>query len=121
MATAGFPNLFLLYGPNTNLGANSIVYMLESQARYITRLLEKARHADIAVVEVRASAEAAWEAMIVEKSSTTAWVTGCHSWYTTGGRNTNNWPDATWRYRRLLSDADLLDFQVRPVSVLADA
>ncbi len=121
VATAGFPNLFLLYGPNTNLGANSIVYMLESQARYITRLLEKARHADIAVVEVRASAEAAWEAMIVEKSSTTAWVTGCHSWYTTGGRNTNNWPDATWRYRRLLSDADLLDFQVRPASVLADA
>lgn len=118
VATAGFPNLFVLYGPNTNLGANSIVYMLESQARYLTRLLKKAQHADLAILEVRASAEAAWVAMVEEKSAGTAWMTGCHSWYTSQGRNTNNWPDATWRYRRLLSDVDLLDFTVRPAPTL---
>jgi cation diffusion facilitator CzcD-associated flavoprotein CzcO len=114
VATAGFPNLFVLYGPNTNLGANSIVYMLESQARYIAGLLTKADHARVGVLEVRPQAEAAWAAMIAAKSTDTAWVTGCHSWYTANGRNTNNWPDATWRYRRLLADVDLLDYAVEP-------
>ena len=114
VAVSGFPNFFILYGPNTNLGANSIVYMLESQAHYIGGLLDAARHASIATIDVRPVVEDRWAAMIEEKSASTAWVTGCHSWYTSQGRNTNNWPDATWRYRRALRDIDLVDFEVRP-------
>ena len=114
VAVSGFPNLFLLYGPNTNLGANSIIYMLETQMAYITGLLTEAAHADMATIEVLASAEARWAAMIESESTTTAWVTGCHSWYTANGRNTNNWPMATWKYRRALKDPTLLDYDVRP-------
>ena len=114
VAVSGFPNLFILYGPNTNLGANSIVYMLETQARFITSLLESAERSSMATLEVLASSEATWQAMIDEKSLSTAWVTGCHSWYTQKGRNTNNWPDLTFRYRRALKDPSLLDFDVRP-------
>ena len=81
---------------------------------YITGLLTEAAHADMATIEVLASAEARWAAMIESESTTTAWVTGCHSWYTANGRNTNNWPMATWKYRRALKDPTLLDYDVRP-------
>ena len=114
VAVSGFPNLFLLYGPNTNLGSNSIVYMLESQAAYIAGLLTAAKRADVGSVEVRPVVEASWASMIAEKSRSTAWVTGCHSWYTSNGRNTNNWPDATWRYRQAIKEIDLLDYEARP-------
>jgi cation diffusion facilitator CzcD-associated flavoprotein CzcO len=114
VAVSGFPNLFLLYGPNTNLGANSIIYMLETQMAYITGLLSEAAHADMATIEVLPTAEARWAAMIEAESASTAWVTGCHSWYTANGRNTNNWPMATWKYRRAMKDPTLLDYDVRP-------
>ncbi len=104
----------MLYGPNTNLGSNSIVYMLESQAAYIAGLLTAAVRADVGSIEVRPVVEASWAAMIEEKSRSTAWVTGCHSWYTSKGRNTNNWPDATWRYRQALKEIDLLDYAATP-------
>jgi len=115
VAVTGFPNLFLLYGPNTNLGSNSIIYMLESQARYVAGLLKAANEAHLGVVEVRQGAQASWEAMIEKYSGPTSWVSGCSSWYTTDGRNTNNWPRATWRYRKLMNDVDLLDYNVRPL------
>ena len=121
VAVSGFPNLFVLYGPNTNLGANSIVYMLETQAQYITGLLEEAAHAEMASLEVLPSAEARWQAMIDAESASTAWVTGCHSWYTADGRNTNNWPMATWKYRRALKEPTLLDYDVRPAPAVVSA
>ena len=114
VSVTGFPNLFFLYGPNTNLGSNTIIYMLEAQARYIASLLGHARQANLGTLEVRPGAQEAWEAMIERFSGPTAWVSGCHSWYTTEGRNTNNWPRATWRYGQLMKDVDLLDFDVRP-------
>ena len=114
VAVSGFPNLFLLYGPNTNLGANSIIYMLETQATYITGLLSAARHAEMATLEVLASSEERWESMIESESASTAWVTGCNSWYTANGRNTNNWPMPTRKYRQALKDPTLLDYDVRP-------
>ncbi len=114
VAVSGFPNLFVLYGPNTNLGTNSIVYMLEAQAGYVAGLLAKARAVGAGTLEVRPGPERAWQEMVDAKSRATSWLSGCQSWYTTKGKNTNNWPDATWRYGRLLRDVDLLDFDLRP-------
>jgi hypothetical protein len=108
----------MLYGPNTNLGSNSIIYMLESQARYVASLLEKARSAGQGVLEVRPTAQRSWDEMIAEFSGSTAWISGCHSWYTSNGRNTNNWPRATWRYRQMMKHVDLIDFDVRPSPAL---
>ena len=118
VAVPGFPNFFMLYGPNTNLGSNSIIYMLESQARYVASLLEKARSAGQGVLEVRPTAQRSWDEMIAEFSGSTAWISGCHSWYTSNGRNTNNWPRATWRYQQMMKHVDLIDFDVRPSPAL---
>ena len=115
VAVSGFPNFFILYGPNTNLGSNSIIYMLESQARYVASLLAKAQGAALGTLSVRPGSERSWQEMIDRFSGPTSWVSGCSSWYTTGGKNTNNWPRATWRYRQLMNDVDLLDYDVKPL------
>ena len=100
-AVAGFPNLFLLVGPNTGLGHSSQVFMIESQIAYVRDAL---KHIDRtgAVVEVREDAETAWDAGVQRAMGRTVWTTGgCASWYLDDrGRNTTLWPGTTWRFRR---------------------
>jgi cation diffusion facilitator CzcD-associated flavoprotein CzcO len=97
IAVPEFPNLFLLYGPSTNLGHNSVVYMIESQVRYILQWLRAARAGR---VEVAAEALAAYEAEVAELLHRTAWESGCRSWYmTSAGKVVNNWPRRCFRYR----------------------
>ena len=107
----GFPNLFMLYGPNTNLGHNSILFMIEQQARWIRSLLVDMQRNGIAAAEVTPAAMRRYEAEIDEALTRTVWAEDCHSWYKTdSGRVTNNWPDYTVRYRRRLrrrQDGDL--------------
>ena len=101
ITVSGFPNFFLLYGPNTNLGGNSIIYMLESQVSYVLGALRALEAGRAGWLDVRPDAQRAFSDWITAASSRSAWVTGCHSWYTTAsGRNTNNWPSYTFRYRR---------------------
>lgn len=98
--TAGFPNLFVLTGPNTGLGHNSQVFMIEAQIRYVLGALIHARRHAIDRVEVRPEAQAAYDQMVQRKMRRTVWVTGgCQSWYLDAeGRNVTLWPDFTWRY-----------------------
>lgn len=101
ITVSGFPNFFLLYGPNTNLGGNSIIYMLESQIRYVLGALRAVQAQRAAWLDVRPDAQHAFSDWVETASRRSAWLTGCHSWYTTAsGRNTNNWPTYTFRYRR---------------------
>jgi cation diffusion facilitator CzcD-associated flavoprotein CzcO len=112
---AGFPNLFLLYGPNTNLGSNSIIFMLESQFRYVLSALEAMDREGLASVEVLPEAQDAFLDWVDAASSRTAWLSGCHSWYTTAtGRNTNNWPSFTFLYRHRLARFDLSAYAAVP-------
>ncbi|MEV0583585.1 NAD(P)/FAD-dependent oxidoreductase [Nonomuraea sp. NPDC050310] len=100
IAVPGFPNLFLLYGPNTNLGHNSIVYMLECQVEHIMRCLPYLTSRG--PMEVRAETMAAWRAQLARAMDGMVWGEGCQSWYKTAtGRVTNNWPGPTTLYRRL--------------------
>jgi cation diffusion facilitator CzcD-associated flavoprotein CzcO len=99
ISVAGFPNLFLLYGPNTNLGHNSIVFMLESQFRYLLGAVRR-----IAVtgtpLDVRPEVQQRFVDWVQERIARTVWAAGCTSWYrTASGRNTTNWPDFTLAYR----------------------
>lgn len=100
--TAGFPNLFVLTGPNTGLGHTSQVFMIEAQIRYVIGALLHARHRGIDRIEVRPSAEAAYDQVLQRKMRRTVWVTGgCKSWYLDAeGRNVTLWPDFTWTYAR---------------------
>jgi cation diffusion facilitator CzcD-associated flavoprotein CzcO len=97
---AGFPNLFVLTGPNTGLGHTSQVFMIEAQIRYVARALADARRRGAVRVEVRPGAQAAYDAAVQQKMKGTVWVTGgCKSWYLDSeGRNVTLWPDFTWVY-----------------------
>ncbi|WP_018657781.1 flavin-containing monooxygenase [Actinomadura flavalba] len=97
----GFPNLFLLYGPYTNLGHNSIIYMLESQFRYVLGALTAMRRHGLEWIEVRADAQRAFGRRMQDRLRTTIFAAGCESWYqTSDGKVVNNWPGFTFAYRR---------------------
>jgi cation diffusion facilitator CzcD-associated flavoprotein CzcO len=98
--TAGFPNLFVLTGPNTGLGHTSQVFMIEAQIRYVRGALAHARRHGADRVEVRPGAQAAYDRMVRRKMRKTVWATGgCTSWYLDDeGRNVALWPDFTWVY-----------------------
>jgi cation diffusion facilitator CzcD-associated flavoprotein CzcO len=114
VTVAGFPNLFLLYGPNTNLGHSSIVYMLESQAEHVLRLLELSGRSSRGIVEVRERAESAYADRMDRDLADTVWNKGgCSSWYIDSrGRNSVMWPTFTFRYREQVRSVDPADFAV---------
>lgn len=108
----GFPNLFMLYGPNTNLGHNSIIYMLESQFQYILDCLTLMRHRGVRWMDVREETQNAFNARIHAQMQRTVWQQGCDSWYKTeSGRNTNNWPGFTFRYRQQTRHVEPGDYE----------
>lgn len=109
VAVADFPNCYLLYGPNTNLGHNSILFMVERQVNMVLQALalqtEHRRHAGLAHPDTAVAVEVTHDALTREDRRTqrlmtgTVWVSSCRSWYkNASGRVTNNWPTWTVRY-----------------------
>ncbi len=117
-AVAGFPNLFLLAGPNTGLGHNSIVYMIESQLRYLMDCRRFMERAGQGVIEVREQVVRSYNAEIQRRLQGTTWnAGGCASWYMdASGRNSTIWPGPTWRYSRRLQRFRPGDYELRPRS-----
>jgi cation diffusion facilitator CzcD-associated flavoprotein CzcO len=115
---SGFPNLFLLYGPNLNLGHSSIVYMLESQIHYVLQAIALLRRGDVKAIDVRPAVQRAYNEDIARRLSTTVWDTGgCASWYLdANGRNSTMWPDYTFRYRRRVDRFDIADYDIEPAT-----
>ncbi|MES1930764.1 flavin-containing monooxygenase FMO [Salinisphaera dokdonensis CL-ES53] len=110
---AGFPNLFMLYGPNTNLAHSSIVFMLESQVRYVMQCVQALRDPQVATMDVRADRQQAYNTDIQNRLDGTVWTAGCDSWYTNAsGKQTNNWPDFTFAFRRMTAHLALDDYQL---------
>ncbi|MES0874909.1 flavin-containing monooxygenase [Sinimarinibacterium thermocellulolyticum] len=103
MAVSGFPNFYMLYGPNTNVGSGSIIYMLERQQRYIARLIEAREAHGWDYLDLRAEAQAAYAAEMQRRSAGTTYSGNCQSWYKTAdGRNTNNWVGSMMEFSRRL-------------------
>jgi cation diffusion facilitator CzcD-associated flavoprotein CzcO len=97
---SGFPNLFLMIGPNTGLGHTSMVYMIESQLAYVLDCLRLMERRGLKAVEVRTEAQAAYNDEIQRRLRGTVWMSGCKSWYLDAhGRNTALWPGFTFEYR----------------------
>jgi cation diffusion facilitator CzcD-associated flavoprotein CzcO len=99
---AGFPNLFILVGPNTGLGHTSLIYMIESQVAYIIDALRHLARTGAPAVEVRPEAQLAYNEAVQRRMEHTVWTRGgCESWYLDAhGHNTTLWPTFTWRFRR---------------------
>lgn len=106
----GFPNLFLIVGPNTGLGHNSMVFMIESQLHYVMDALERMDRARLAAVDTRADVAEAYNERLQQRLQRTVWSTGgCTSWYQArDGRITTLWPGSTlafrWHTRRFRLD-----------------
>jgi cyclohexanone monooxygenase len=104
----GFPNLFVLTGPNTGQGHTSVVFVIESQVAYLRDALRTMRARRLGALEPRASAQRRWNAGVQRRMRRTVWNTGgCSSWYLDShGRNTVLWPKSTFTFRRLLARFD---------------
>lgn len=113
LSVPGFPNFFMLYGPNTNLGHNSILFMIEQQVGYILKMIDAMVLDGVSVAEVTQKAMTAFDLEISEATARTVWDDDCSSWYKNDkGRITNNWPDYTVNYRRRLRRPDPRDWQL---------
>lgn len=114
-AIAGFPNLFVLVGPNTGLGHNSILFMIESQVRYIMECMRTMRRVGAAVAEVRPRAQAAFNDELQSRMGRTVWNSGgCASWYIDQeGRNSTVWPGSCWSFHKRLSRFDAESYELR--------
>ena len=99
---AGFPNLFVIPGPNTGIGHTSLLVMLEAQVEHLVLALRHLRRTGQAWVAPRAEAQAADHAAVQARMRGMVWVAGgCRSWYLDArGENHTLWPDFTFRFRR---------------------
>lgn len=117
VAVAGFPNMFLLYGPNTNLAHNSIVYMLEAQVDYVMQCVQALRDPALRSMDVRPEREAGYTHRIRSRLEDTVWAGDCGSWYrTAAGHQTNNWPGFTFTFRRMTARLDRNDYRFETAS-----
>jgi cation diffusion facilitator CzcD-associated flavoprotein CzcO len=101
-SVAGYPNCYMIHGPNIGTGHNSVLQMFESQANYIATAVSYARDHGLASVEPTRADQAAYTAEVDRMSAGTVWTAGgCQSWYLNeSGRNVNIWPGSTFDFRR---------------------
>jgi cation diffusion facilitator CzcD-associated flavoprotein CzcO len=115
ITVSGYPNMFILYGPNTNLGHNSIIYMLESQTDYALSAIRYVGTYGTTWANVRPEVQREYNEELQSRLGDTVWESGCASWYrTASGKNTNNWPSFTIEYRRRTRFFDAGNYDIHP-------
>ncbi len=115
MCVPGFPNMFVLYGPNTNTSGGSIIVYLEAQAAYLTQALRQLRDRDAGAIEVRPEVEAASDRALQARFAGTAW-TRCDSWYRDEhGRIVANWPGYMREYLAQTRELDASEYRFAPL------
>ncbi len=120
---AGFPNLFVLGGPNIGIGHTSLVEMVEHQYPYVLGALEEIESRGGAVLDVRPEVQRRFIEGLDRKMQRTVWLTGgCNSWYLDRkGRNSTLWPDWTETHRKLVAEFDIAEYEVeRPPAGAVD-
>ncbi|WP_250656300.1 flavin-containing monooxygenase [Alkalimarinus coralli] len=115
---AGFPNLFILMGPNTGLGHNSMVYMIESQIAYVKSALTFMSQQKTPFIDVSANRQQDYNKKIQKKLTGTVWDSGgCQSWYIhpASGKNVTLWPGFTWQFRLQTRSFDPSAYYTDPI------
>lgn len=96
---AGYPNFYQLVGPNTGLGHNSIIFMIEAQVHYVMQCLKRLQEKGADYLDVKREVQRAFNDKLQSKFKGTVWASGCSSWYQQAdGRNVLLWPGSTWRF-----------------------
>jgi cation diffusion facilitator CzcD-associated flavoprotein CzcO len=99
ITVSGYPNMYQLVGPNTALGHNSIIFMIECQVNYVMECLRALGSRRAAYLDLREEVQRDFNARVQQALQGTVWTTGCRSWYQQAdGRNFTIWPWSTWRY-----------------------
>jgi cation diffusion facilitator CzcD-associated flavoprotein CzcO len=115
MTVPAFPNMFVMYGPNTNTSGGSIIFYLETQAAYIRQALDQLTKRDAGAIEVREEVEAASDRALQARFAGTAW-TQCNSWYRDEqGRIVANWPGYMREYLEQARELRVSDFEFAPL------
>lgn len=110
---AGFPNAFILAGPNTGIGHTSLVVMIEAQYNYVIDAIQKINQQKIKYIDVKEPVQAQFCQTMQDKMVGTAWTSGCNSWYLSDtGKNFTIWPDFTYHYIRDTKRINLADYRV---------
>jgi cation diffusion facilitator CzcD-associated flavoprotein CzcO len=116
ITTAGFPNMFMLYGPNTNNG--SIITMLEHQVDHVLQHVQKLANDDVSWIDVRPDAMAGYNAELQEVlDGVGVWNADCNGYYrSASGRIVTQWPMSMAEYRNRTAAIDWDAFEVAPAS-----
>jgi cation diffusion facilitator CzcD-associated flavoprotein CzcO len=117
---SGFPNLFLLMGPNTGIAHNSIVFMIEAQVRYAMSAILAMRRDRLATIDVRPEIEQAFHAELRDKLATTTWTSGCSSYYRAPSGDVLVWPSFSLDYWRRTRQARMSDYDTRALAHVQD-
>jgi cation diffusion facilitator CzcD-associated flavoprotein CzcO len=119
---AGFPNMFVLVGPNTGLGHSSMVFMIESQIEYVLDAMRRLRRGGAVAAEVRPAAVEEYNRRLQKQLSTSVWSQGgCVSWYLDShGNNRTLWPGFTFDFRRRLRRFDDHNYDLTPAALPAE-
>ena len=109
----GFPNLFLLYGPNTNGGTGSVVATIEASMSHVLAALAELERSGARTIEVRRAALETFDASLREALSRTVWHSGCTNWYVDAdGNDPSQWPWSWSAYRRRTARLDVADYEL---------
>jgi cyclohexanone monooxygenase len=115
-AVPGYPNMFTLYGPNTN-GTTSMIYILEAQAEFVRRVLDTMSREAIGAVEVKRGPHDAFNAEIQVALETTVWAANCSNYFRhRSGKMVTQYPYSGSMFAQRLAAVDLDVFDTRPKS-----
>jgi cation diffusion facilitator CzcD-associated flavoprotein CzcO len=117
LSVPGFPNMFLLYGPNTNGGTGSVIYTLEAGITHVIAALRELDRRAARKIEVRREAAEAFDRELRAALSKTVWHTGCTSWYLDeNGNDPNQWPWLWQTYRRRAAEVSPEAYELTPAA-----
>lgn len=105
-----FPNFFLMLGPHSPIGNNSVISMSEIQTNYTLQLIEQWRHGALPTIEAKPEAMQTWNQMLKSRMKHTIWTSGCKSWYLDSDGDPLAWPDRWKNWVQSMAAPDLNDF-----------
>jgi cation diffusion facilitator CzcD-associated flavoprotein CzcO len=119
---SGFPNLYMLMGPNTGLGHNSMIFMIEAQVHYAIECMRRQDTRGARSADVRPGAQTRFNDEIQPRLRRAVWASGCQSWYLdANGKNSTTWPGFTFEYWLRTRRMREQDYEFDPAPVTASA